>query len=990
MSTITDKKITNGQRDAVWVQHQPNRLTGTPKQNQAVFDEYAELIREHFNEAMDAIDERISTNDSDIEQLKETDAGAAATAARESAESASESAQTTSELLGRVISISNKRYVKDWDITDEQDEFEFTATDYTYNDSDTYEVFVNGLKLADSEFTRSENSVILNSSISGTGNTVEIIVTTNLKGKGIADTELNDDYTLTINYDDGTFMTTESIRGEKGEKGDKGDKGEEYDDTQVRNDIAVLDSRVDSFTHLTEGSTTGDAELIDARIGADGTTYSNAGNAIRGQVSDLKSDLVPMIELNTGVWELGYINDNGNNTNASDIIRTRSSIQIEPDTRICVKHDTNIKYKGYYLNEAGEVIGFIPLGTAEYAGYTPSSAKYLRLIIAESTDTTASQDLHVYLASHIMETMVLAKDRETGYKIDVQNIGWVLGSLSSTGEEISVSYYLRSDFYQLRNISKIKFYRKGTASYSCTFYDKDKKFVSQTTWQILDREMEVPATAEYLRVVLSEKALKAEQYIGISILPRYAEEMLELGNLCENTVNLNGASEGRYAGNDTTGAIVSASNNYFGLSKRISVIPNTKYVVRANTVYGNSKIYAIFYNDDSVIESAVSDDYLEYSFTTPQNCNYVYFYMYNGSGITINEHSHFVLTLLENYDTIYYPPVSGIDSIARSKLFTGGMDINVATKIKSARYLDRNTKLFTLLHFSDLHESRVNLSRIKHFKELYADYLDDAICTGDMVRRMFSNGYDFWDEFSDGSILTCIGNHDVWAGTNPDFSDMVTQAQAYERYFEPYLEQWDAEIPKNKTYYYKDYPTYGIRLVAINCMLTDSSEVAEQNAWLQNTLSDALTNEYAVLCASHYTPADGTFIPSTFTTLLRNGISTSLNSVYLQSVDAFKRSGGEFICWLGGHVHFDALVRSEAYPDQMFISVAAASAGESNFDLLRDYANDKTIDCFNVMSIDTTNKRIKLFRVGADFDTTMRYRRCLYYDYSTNSVVYSN
>lgn len=48
--------------------------------------------------------------------------------------------------------------------------------------------------------------------------------------------------------------------------------------------IAALVSRMDSFTTLAEGSTTGDAELIDARTGADGTIYKNAGTAIREQI----------------------------------------------------------------------------------------------------------------------------------------------------------------------------------------------------------------------------------------------------------------------------------------------------------------------------------------------------------------------------------------------------------------------------------------------------------------------------------------------------------------------------------------------------------------------------------------------------------------------------------------------------------------------------------------------------------------------------------
>lgn len=56
--------------------------------------------------------------------------------------------------------------------------------------------------------------------------------------------------------------------------------------------IATLESRMNTFTSLEEGSTTGDAELQDIRVGANGTTYDTAGNAVRGQYSQLKEDLV--------------------------------------------------------------------------------------------------------------------------------------------------------------------------------------------------------------------------------------------------------------------------------------------------------------------------------------------------------------------------------------------------------------------------------------------------------------------------------------------------------------------------------------------------------------------------------------------------------------------------------------------------------------------------------------------------------------------------
>ena len=53
----------------------------------------------------------------------------------------------------------------------------------------------------------------------------------------------------------------------------------------------ALTARMDTFTSLANGSTTGDAELADIRVKADGTTASNAGTAVREQIKEVNSNI---------------------------------------------------------------------------------------------------------------------------------------------------------------------------------------------------------------------------------------------------------------------------------------------------------------------------------------------------------------------------------------------------------------------------------------------------------------------------------------------------------------------------------------------------------------------------------------------------------------------------------------------------------------------------------------------------------------------------
>ena len=155
----------------------------------------------------------------------------------------------------------------------------------------------------------------------------------------------------------------------------------------LQNQDNVLSSRIDNLSTLSEGSTTGDAELIDMRVGADGNTYPNAGTAVRTQVSELKSDLVDIIMVNRSNQLFNSDNAsyhynygvNGDRYDRDDM--TGDFVEIEPNTiytlsgtftySACLDKDKN--WIETYANT-----------TNPYTFTTPNNAKYLYVASANN------------------------------------------------------------------------------------------------------------------------------------------------------------------------------------------------------------------------------------------------------------------------------------------------------------------------------------------------------------------------------------------------------------------------------------------------------------------------------------------------------------------------------------------------------------------------------------------------------------------------------
>lgn len=101
-----------------------------------------------------------------------------------------------------------------------------------------------------------------------------------LIGNGIESVALNSDYSLTINFTDGTSVTTISIRGEKGEKGDKGDKG----DTPIKGvDYWTSEDKNEILTELTP--------IVQADVDAAIAQYSDELDSAQANISTLQQGL---------------------------------------------------------------------------------------------------------------------------------------------------------------------------------------------------------------------------------------------------------------------------------------------------------------------------------------------------------------------------------------------------------------------------------------------------------------------------------------------------------------------------------------------------------------------------------------------------------------------------------------------------------------------------------------------------------------------------
>lgn len=312
----------------------------------------------------------------------------------------------------------------------------------------------------------------------------------------------------------------------------------------------------------------------------------------------------------------------------------------------------------------------------------------------------------------------------------------------------------------------------------------------------------------------------------------------------------------------------------------------------------------------------------------------------------------------------------------------------------------------SFLWFTDLHRDTQNLRRIKAWHNRYREYFDDILSTGDQQDTYYTDSFEWWREEGAEEILQLVGNHDAWIskamyeegnydgvivssyGTNSPFW-ILSQKDTYNKFLAPFISSWNvvqpgSSVEKGKCYYYKDYQN--LRLIVVDSMHygtpddLDESKVSMQDKWFSLILEDARKKGLPVMVASHFPPSFTTPIECSYTYQKTTGrFSDRLNISASKRVKSFIDNGGEFVCWLVGHIHDDIIGFLEADERQLVIVCAAANSSRNK--RANREKGTKAQDSFNCISIDTIHKQVYMVKVGADVSADNERKRIIRYNY---------
>lgn len=184
---------------------------------------------------------------------------------------------------------------------------------------------------------------------------------------------------------------------------------DETEKSERQKEIAIERARIDQLTKMGEGSTTGDAELADIRVGNEGATYSNAGNAVRAQTKDVPAmmDNLQSPYVDISLLEQGSLNNTGTEITSSKVLRS-VEFHWNKNGKIIAPSGYKVAIANYAMqsDESGQMLQVYQSATDYGDSQTSSKAdgdtEFRRLLIKRSDGADISaEDLRGKITTNV-------------------------------------------------------------------------------------------------------------------------------------------------------------------------------------------------------------------------------------------------------------------------------------------------------------------------------------------------------------------------------------------------------------------------------------------------------------------------------------------------------------------------------------------------------------------------------------------------------------
>lgn len=247
--------------------------------------------------------------------------------------------------------------------------------------------------------------------------------------------------------------------------------------------------------------------------------------------------------------------------------------------------------------------------------------------------------------------------------------------------------------------------------------------------------------------------------------------------------------------------------------------------------------------------------------------------------------------------------------------------------------------------------------------------------TQDECKEQLMSFVNLWNTATENRFYPIIGNHEYYSNwQNPgDYKGGISQSAVYAnfcKFAESRMGGYDGAVS-----YFVDNKAQKIRYIMCGCdyygRITET-----QNHWIMETLVDTPNNYDVVIIAHWALDVDNTTGASSITdryvyiASACDAFNEKTNYVYGGKTYDYSGKSGCVICTLSGHFHADGDVRTSG---GMPIIATTCDAWRNEYSSLSRTKGTVSEQAFDVVSIDKTNRKIYLTRIGAGTDRVFDY-----------------